>query len=92
MQTALKSLAKRAPDDRHAARMQALYVDLLDSGVDWGRPSQLPPDDCKKLLNDAVNDYTGQWHRLNNPDDQNLRDALEVWPDRPALPQPVWLE
>ena len=99
IQTAVKSLAKRTPDDRHAARMCALYVDLQDSGLDWSRPSQLPSDDAKKLLNDAINDYNdaindyaGQWGRLNNPDDQNLRDALEAWRDRPALPQPVWTE
>ena len=92
IQTAVKSLAKRTPDDRHAARMCALYVDLQDSGLDWSRPSQLPPDDAKKLLNDAINDYAGQWERLNNPYDQNLRDALEAWRDRPALPQPVWTE
>ena len=61
--------------------------------------AQLQPDDAKKLLNDAINDYNdaindyaGQWDRLNNPDDQNLRDALEAWRDRPALPQPVWTE
>jgi len=72
--------------------MCALYVDLQDSGLDWSRPSQLPSDDAKKLLNDAINDYAGQWDRLNNPDDQNLRDALEAWRDRPALPQPVWTE
>lgn len=49
IQTALKSLAKRAPDDRHVARMQALYVDLQDSGLDWSRPSELSQDNAKKL-------------------------------------------
>jgi hypothetical protein len=50
IQTAIKSVAKRAPDDRHAARMRALYVDLEDSGLDWSRPSQLQPGDAKNSL------------------------------------------
>ena len=41
IQTALTSLAKRAPDDRHAARMRALYIDLQDSGSNWSRPSEV---------------------------------------------------
>jgi hypothetical protein len=72
--------------------MRAFYVDIEDSGSDWSRPSQQPPNDAKKDLNDAVNDYMGRWDRLNNPDDPNLRDALKAWRDRPALPQPVWPE
>jgi AbiV family abortive infection protein len=50
IQTAIRSVAKRAPDDRHAARMSALYVDLEDSGLDWSRPSHLQPDDAKNSL------------------------------------------
>ena len=42
IRAALKSVAKRAPDDRHAARMYALYVDLKDSGADWNRPLGIP--------------------------------------------------
>jgi AbiV family abortive infection protein len=97
IQTALKSLAKRAPDDRHAARIRALYVDLQDSGSDWSRPSEVSRDDAKKLLSDAANDYAGQRNRLN-PDlvralgDPKLADALEAWHERPALPEPVWPE
>src|SRR5437870_6122269 len=97
IQTALKSLAKRAPDDRHAARMRALYVDLQDSGSDWSRPSEVSRDDAKKLLSDAANDYAGQRDRLN-PDllgalgDPKLADALEAWHERPVLPEPVWPE
>src|SRR5207247_7346756 len=56
IQTALKSLAKRAPDDRHVARMQALYVDLQDSGLDWSRPSEVSMDYAKKLLYDVTYD------------------------------------
>jgi hypothetical protein len=44
-----------------------------------------------------VNDYAGQWDRLN-PDllrgmgDPKLADALEAWRDRPELPVPAGLE
>jgi AbiV family abortive infection protein len=54
IQTALRSLAKHAPDDRSEARMRALYVDLKESGLDWNRPSQLFQQDAKKAIDDAV--------------------------------------
>jgi len=97
IQAALKSLAKRAPDERHAARIQALYVDLQDSGSDWSRPSEMPPDKCKKFLNDAANDYTGQRKRMSLESlralgDMKLADALEAWPQRPELLEPAWAE
>jgi AbiV family abortive infection protein len=97
IQAALKSVAKRAPDDRHAARMHALYVDLKDSDADWNRPLDITQDESKKLVGDAANDYAGQRDRLN-PDllrgmgDPTLAEALEAWKERPALPEPVWPE
>ena len=94
IQAALKGLAKRAPDERHAARMRALYVDLQNSGSDWSRPSEMAPDDAKKFLWDATNDYASQWHRLNTDlsRDPKLAEALEAWPERPSLREPVWPE
>ncbi len=92
----LKAMAKRAPEARHKSRMRALYVDLDDSGSTWGRPSEVSEGECKKLLNDAANDYAGQMRRMN-PDslrgmgDTKLADALEGWPDRPKLPEPAWV-
>jgi AbiV family abortive infection protein len=97
IQNALKSMGKRAPDDRHAARIRALYVDLLDSGLDWNRPSQVGQDEAKKLVTDAANDYSVQRDRVN-PDllraegKPKLADALEAWGERPLLPDPVWPE
>ena len=97
IQVAIKSMAKRAPDERHTARMRALYVDLQDSGSNWNRPSQVSQDESKKFLNDAANDYAGQWHRMR-PDllrgtgDASLADALEAWPERPQLLRPAWSE
>ena len=97
IQAALKSVAKRAPDDRHEARIRALYVDLKDSGADWNRPLDITQGESKKLVGDAANDYAGRWDRLN-PDrlramgDATLAEALEAWKERPGLPEPVWPE
>jgi AbiV family abortive infection protein len=97
IQECLEVMAKRAPGARHKSRMQALYVDLDDSGSAWSRPSEVPQGECKKLLNDAANDYANQMRRMN-PDwlrgmgDRKLADALEGWPARPKLPEPGWVE
>jgi AbiV family abortive infection protein len=97
LQTAIKAGLKRAPEERHNVRMRALYVDLDDSGSSWRRPEQISPEEAKKLLNDAVNDYAIQRDRMD-PDqlrgrgDVKLADALEAWQERPILPEPVWLE
>ena len=90
-------MAKRAPDTRHTSRMRALYVDLDDSGSTWSRPSEVLQGECKKLLNDAANDYAGQLDRMNpnrlrGMGDARLADALEGWGDRPELPGPAWVE
>lgn len=97
IQNALKSLAKRSPEDRHTARMQALYVDLNECGTDWNRPSCFPQDQAKKLLGDAANDYAGQRERvtpdlLRALDQPELAKAIEAWDERSKLPPPIWPE
>jgi len=95
LQTAIKAGLKRAPEERHNLRMRALYVDLDDSGLSWKRPGQISPEEAKKLLNDAVNDYAIQRDKMD-PDqlrgrgDAKLAVALEAWQLRPILPEPVW--
>jgi AbiV family abortive infection protein len=97
LQTAIRAGLKRAPEERHNVRMRALYVDLDDSGLSWKRPVQISSEEAKKLLNDAVNDYAIQRDKMD-PDqlrgsgDVKLADALEVWQQRPILPEPVWPE
>jgi AbiV family abortive infection protein len=97
LQAALNHLEKRTPDARHAARVQALYVDLNEAGTDWNRPLHVSQDESKKLLSDAANDYASQQHRLNpellrEMDDLRLAEALEAWDQRSHLPPPVWPE
>jgi AbiV family abortive infection protein len=95
LQTAIKAGLKRAPEDRHNVRMGEFYVDLADSGLSWKLPGQIPPEEAKKLLNDAVNDYAVQRDKMD-PDqlrglgDVKLADALEAWKQRPVLPAPVF--
>ena len=90
-------MAKRAPEARHKSRMRALYVDLDDSGSGWRRPSEVSQGECKKLLNEAANDYANQMRRMS-PDwlrgmgKAKFADALEGWSARPKLPEPVWVE
>jgi AbiV family abortive infection protein len=93
IQAFIKSLGKRAPEDRHKWRMQALYVDLNDAGTDWSRPSEIPKAEAEKLLSDAANDYAVQRDKILNPlreGKPELDEALQAWPDRPELPGPEW--
>lgn len=88
IQDGLKGMAKHAPEARHNSRKRALYVDLDDSGSTWKRPSEISEGECKKLLNDAANDYAGQRDRmspelLRGMGETRLADALETWGDRP---------
>jgi hypothetical protein len=93
----LSRVWRSEPPMRAMRHVCALYVDLRDSGSDWGRPSQVSRDESRKLLNDAANEYAGQWDRIR-PDllratgDPRLADALEAWRERPELPAPAWFE
>ncbi|MGH9745367.1 MAG: AbiV family abortive infection protein [Candidatus Acidiferrales bacterium] len=90
----LEKALNRLPEDRHNARMAALYVDPTESGTGWHLPKELSADEVTKWLADAVNDYAGQRDRLC-PNllkgiEPALDSALASWPDRPELPEPVW--
>jgi AbiV family abortive infection protein len=55
---------KRTPDDRHLQRENALYVDPLDSGLGWNKPKEIYQEKARAFIEDAVNDYAGEWDRL----------------------------
>jgi hypothetical protein len=55
---------KRTPADRHQQRESALYVDPLDSEVGWNRPKGISQEKARAFIEDAVNDYAGEWDRL----------------------------
>lgn len=88
---------KRTPGDRHSTRMKALYVDINDRGTDWNRPAAIPEGEATSCLLDAVNDYSVQANKLNEPGllrelDAPFATALDAWQDKPLLPVPAWPE
>jgi AbiV family abortive infection protein len=84
---------KRIAVDRHEQRMSALYVDAV-APDGWSRPTrEISQLSAHAYLQDAANDYSGQYDRYTNPetykpDDPELYTALEEWIERPTLPCP----
>jgi AbiV family abortive infection protein len=84
---------KRAPVDRHEQRISALYVDAVSLDR-WNRPTaQISATLAFEYLQDAANDYSGQYDRYTNPeiykpDEPKFYTALEEWTDRPTLASP----
>jgi AbiV family abortive infection protein len=76
--------AKRTPQDRHNARMQALYVE--PSGPTWNRPvHEITKEFAQDFLIDAINDY--MTFLQGHPDSaRNL--ALQAWSGCPSFPMP----
>lgn len=93
-------IRKRLPEERHQARIDALYVDPK-SETEWKRPLvTISPLYAANFLLAAVNDYTGRYHdryisssesiaQLQHRDPE-LYNALKEWSDRPQLPRPEW--
>jgi AbiV family abortive infection protein len=95
IQKALEAKAKHAPTERHEKRLEAFFVDLDNSGADWKRPSEtISQEVALRELNDAANDYAGQWDRFSHTDlleDRELAKELDAWTDKPALQKPIWV-
>ena len=86
---------KRTPDERHATRMRAFYVDLHDDANEWSRPTDLDPVLARDTLYDAVNDYSVRRDNLTTPGvrefvNADLARALDAWGTKPSLPPPKW--
>jgi AbiV family abortive infection protein len=100
----LKSLAKRAPNQRDRARINALYVDLEDSGGGWKRPADIGRDRVLDIITEACGHYSdyhsamGIWlgseqENPTHPQDEALLawvQAVKAWPQRPEWPVPTW--
>jgi AbiV family abortive infection protein len=86
----LEQARQTVPVERHRQRMSALYVDAV-SADRWRRPTrEISQITAYAYLQDAANDYSGQYDRYTNPsiykpDDPELYTALENWPGRPIL-------
>ena len=84
---------KLIPAERYKQRMSALYVDAVAPDR-WNRPTrEISQISAYEHLQDAANDYSGQYDRYTNPeiykpDDLELYTELEQWIGRPTLPIP----
>jgi AbiV family abortive infection protein len=82
------------PKDRHKIRMDCLYVDQNDKGNKWKRPSEQSQNDARDFLNHAVNDYSGEYDRVERgnypPNLAEFMQTKKAWKDRPSPPSPEW--
>ena len=81
----------RAPQDRHDERKKAFYVEPSELGTDWNRPWEKDKETAHCFLEDAINEYSLQFHKFANLDllrskDTELANAIEAWKERPPLP------
>ncbi len=94
LRLATERKSKRQHNDRHELRMRAFYISLEPSGTRWQRPSEIPHDQARDEVFDAVNDYAGERDRLRaevlREDFPEISDALEGMDPPPRLSQPVW--
>jgi AbiV family abortive infection protein len=83
---------KDTPNERHQARLAALYVDIDDAGSAWNRPSEIDAEFAYYCVVDAIGDYHNRCSRLSPEilkDDKcfsaALASALQAWTDKPDL-------
>jgi AbiV family abortive infection protein len=86
----LEQARQSVPVQRHKQRMSALYVDAV-APHRWCRPTrEISQPTAYSYIQDAANDYSGQYDRYTNPeiykpDDLELYTELEQWIGRPTL-------
>jgi AbiV family abortive infection protein len=88
-----KKKRKHDPGARDGLRMRGLYVDLRDDGRSWDRPNTVDPEKARNEINEAVNDYTGRYGNLQEPDVlesvfPELARAQKTMNPKPELPPP----
>jgi AbiV family abortive infection protein len=83
------------PAERHKLRMRCLYVEADDAGTAWNRPCSQTKGTARDFIEDAVNDYLGQYDRFQGGsiaiEDEELARAVQAWAGRPELPSPELL-
>jgi AbiV family abortive infection protein len=86
--------AKAAPRERHADRMDCLYVDQRGDGKGWKRPADQSKQDANDFLCEAANDYSSEYQSMQTEfrpyEMAEFVQALNAWADRPAFPAPEW--
>lgn len=92
MNVIMESIRRRTPDDRHKARIEALYVEPDNSGTDWNRPKKVPSEFAFNFVADASSDYSLSRQILEAGTTFNAEFTKELlkWKDRPEIPLPKW--
>jgi AbiV family abortive infection protein len=85
----MQRLKRRAPEERHRARMRSLYVDWEPTLRKWSRP-EVTADEARYQLNHAIDDYAVYERNINvataSTVSPTVAALLDAWPQRPTLP------
>ncbi|MCG3205707.1 MAG: hypothetical protein KCHDKBKB_02430 [Elusimicrobia bacterium] len=91
-----EKLKHRKPNERHRARVLALYVDLDEKGNGWTMPCLTSRELAHEFLIDAINDYSLNMHRIVEKNvkaqDPILFNILDSWKQWPEFWKPLWPE
>jgi AbiV family abortive infection protein len=83
---AQKRALENAPSEGRAARMKALYVDLLPNGT-WSRPKDIKPSEAYELISAVSIEYEVRSTKFANPTHAVVRRAVKELRHRiPTLP------
>ena len=86
----IDAAVRRAPEERHDARMRSLYVDWEPTLRKWSRPEMMIADEAKYQLDHAINDYAVYVSNIGEAMTDVLgpvvAELLNRWPERPRLP------
>ena len=86
----IDAAVRRAPEERHDARMRSLYVDWEPTLRKWSRPEMMIADEAKYQLDHAINDYAVYEGNIGEAMADVLgpvvAELLNRWPERTRLP------
>jgi AbiV family abortive infection protein len=90
-QLCLKKLARKLSDNLHQKRIRALYVEPLEFGMEWNRPSLTSRKECLLLWENTSFEYDVRcdWYKVEVTDPSSL---VSRWASRPELPKSFWSE
>ncbi|MGA8676495.1 MAG: AbiV family abortive infection protein [Candidatus Acidiferrales bacterium] len=87
LDAAEKIALHNAPNDAHAARMRALYVDLGEDEI-WARPTKTEPSEAYLMVSAASIEYGVRRGKFVQPTDDVLKRAVAELGGRvPKLPE-----
>lgn len=82
---------KDAPNQVKLRRFRALYVNPLEDGLRWNRPSNVGRDEAEYWLDTAYVTYLRvRAEVLAATSSEELEQAFWGWEHQPRLPEPDW--